>query len=105
MYRCVVYQGGSLVSELRNISQEVCRISQSGAQADMSSSCSQSGSELRPPAESRSMAAGHITQAAVAPLFALENEMINMISTLHLAFRRLASKSKTFVSLPASSAA
>lgn len=61
-------------------------------------------SELRPPAESHSMAPGHVAPAAVAPLIALENEMINMISTLHLAFRRLASKSKTFVSLPAPSA-
>lgn len=51
-----------------------------------------------------SMAVGHITQAAGAPLIALENEMINMISTLHLAFRKLASKSKTFVSLAMSSA-
>lgn len=46
------------------------------------------------------MAAGHVTRAAVAPLIALENEMINMISTLHLAFQKLFTKSKTFVSLP-----
>lgn len=43
------------------------------------------------------MAVGHVTQAAVAPLIAFENEMINMISTLHLVFRKLASKSKAFL--------
>lgn len=51
-----------------------------------------------------SMAVGPITRAAVAPLMVFENELINMVSTLHLAFRKLASKSKTFVSLPVSSA-
>lgn len=55
-------------------------------------------SELRPPAERHSMAPGHVTPAAVAPLIALENEMLNMISALHLAFRRLASKSKASAS-------
>lgn len=50
------------------------------------------------------MAAGHLSQAAVAPLVALEHEVINMISTLHLAFRTLASKSKSFPSLRVSSA-
>lgn len=80
---------------------------QSGAQTrvnDQDTSCSQSRSKFRPPAGSRSMAAGHISQAAVAPLLALQHDMITMISTLHLAFRKLASKSKSFVSLPVSSA-
>lgn len=82
-------------------------ISQSGAQTrvnDRDTSCSQSRSKFRPPAGSHSMAARHISQAAVAPLIALEHDMMSMISTLHLAFRKLASKSKSFVSLPVSSA-
>lgn len=80
---------------------------QSGAQTrvnDQDTSCSQSRSKFRPPAGSRSMAAGHISQAAVVPLIALEHDMITMISTLRLAFRKLASKSKSFASLPVSSA-
>lgn len=83
---------------------------QSGAETDtllhQQSSCQLRPIKVAPHASSRSlspppehnniMPSGQLTHSVFLPLGSVENDILKMISSLHLAFWKLASKSKTF---------
>lgn len=83
-------------------------VGQSGAETDthQQSSCQLCPIKVEPHASSRSlspppehnniMPSAQLTHSVFLPLGSVENEILKMISSLHLAFWKLASKSKIF---------